>query len=97
MLMGRSSDVRTDLFAVGVVLYECLTGRLPFRDELPQALLAHMRSGTFPRVSALLPEVPVRLEAIVHQQLRYDPTERAQSARDLASRLAEIDAENAAS
>ena len=90
-LMGGKVDSRSDLFAVGVVLYECLAGRPPFRAEASTALLAQIAEGNFVRLGELVAHVPAELEAIVYQLLRFQPSERFNSARQLADKLTEIE------
>jgi DNA-binding response OmpR family regulator len=91
LLMGKKPDVRTDLFAVGVVLYECLTGRLPQEGDTPIELYTSVLNGHAPRLSTLVPDIPAPLEALIHQQLRFDASARSQTARDLGQRLSELE------
>lgn len=90
-LMGGSVDGRTDLFAVGVVLYECLAGRPPFIADSPTAIHAQILDGNFLRLGELVPGVPPALEALIYQQLRFHQRDRIGSARDLANKLSETE------
>ena len=90
-LTSGTIDGRSDLFAVGVVLYECLTGRPPFKGETPIALFAEIVDGHCAPLAVLASEVPPDLARLVHQQFRVQPAERSGSARELAGRLAEFE------
>jgi CheY-like chemotaxis protein len=90
-LMARDLDARADLFAVGVVLYECLTGQSPFQADSPIGLLAEIMDGDVKPLASLAPNTPARLAALVHQQFKFSPDERSSSAREMAERLAEIE------
>jgi DNA-binding response OmpR family regulator len=90
-LRGRVVDGRTDLFAAGVVLYECLSGSLPFSGDSPADLVNRIESGTFVELRQRRADVPERLETLVHQQLQARPSDRARSARALAEELAEVE------
>jgi serine/threonine-protein kinase len=80
-------DGRADLYAVGVLLYELLTGELPFRASNRFALL-YQRSRTVPKApSALRPELPADLDALVLRALAADPAGRFASAAELAAAL----------
>ena len=94
VLMGRPASASTDLYAVGVVLYECLTGHAPYAADSPIELLAAILEGKAARISKVVPDAPPRLDTLVHQQLRFEAGERAKSARELANQLAEIEYTN---
>ncbi|MGH3372579.1 MAG: serine/threonine-protein kinase, partial [Nocardioidaceae bacterium] len=81
---GHPATPASDIYALGVVLYECLAGRRPFtRDTAIQVALAHIREDVPP-----LPEtVPAGLRAIVDRTLAKRPADRFSSAADLAAAL----------
>ncbi len=89
-LLGGDVDGRTDLFASGVVLYECLTGQTPFEASSPMAVMAKMLDGRVPPVRDLVPGVPPVLAALVERLLQRDPNDRFASARQVAEQLAQI-------
>jgi hypothetical protein len=80
---GRPVDARSDVYALGCVLYETLTGRVPFpRDSDLAKLYAHAQQ-TPPPLSSVRPGLPPALEDVVLGALAKDPDERPQSAGDL--------------
>ena len=84
---GDPVDERTDIFSLGCVLYEMLSGRRPFRgDTQAETLAAILRD----RPAALADALPLRIDALVGRCLEKDPDQRFQSARDLAYALREI-------
>ncbi len=86
-LLGGQVDGRTDLYSLGIVLYECLTGRVPFRGETGAAVaLARLHSDPVDprRVRA---DVPPRLAAPIMRVLSRDPEGRYDSAADLRAAL----------
>jgi serine/threonine protein kinase len=89
-LLGDEVDARADLFATGVVLYECLTGRSPFEETSPMALIARMLEGPPPSLLAVAPDTPPALAAVVERLLQREPERRFASARDLADQLANL-------
>ena len=84
MVRGDAADRRADIYAVGVMLYELLTGRLPFDAPTADAMIeAHLRTPP-PRFYQIgRDDLPARLEAVVMTALAKYPNERHQSARDL--------------
>jgi len=86
-LLGDKVDGRTDLYSLGIVLYECLTGRVPFRGETGAAVaLARLHSDPVDprRVRA---DVPPSLSAPIMRVLSRDPDQRYDSAADLRAAL----------
>ncbi len=86
-LEGRDTDARTDVFALGTVLYEMLTGRRPFQGESKAAVMAAILGARPPDVSSVRPGLPPRLDRVVATCLAKDPDERWQSAGDVAKEL----------
>lgn len=86
-LEGKEADARTDLFALGTVVYEMATGRKAFEGKSPASLIAAILEHDPPTMSTLQPESPRALERILRACLKKDPDERWQTARDLSLSL----------
>ncbi len=82
-LLGDDVDVRVDIYAAGVVLYECLTGRLPFSAESPMVLIAKLLEDTPPTIRSLNAEVPQRLADVVTRAMARNREERPPTAAAL--------------
>jgi len=93
-LAGNKVDGRCDLYALGVTLFQLLTGSLPLRGDSMSALMHNIAHQPAPDVRTLRPEVPDDLAHVVALALRKDPRERYQTGRQFAVDLR--NAENAA-
>ena len=81
--MGKSLDARSDMYALGVILYQCLTGELPFQDENSLALIQKVIHETPKSVYELRPDTPEWLEDIINRCLRKHPGHRFKDDHEL--------------
>jgi eukaryotic-like serine/threonine-protein kinase len=87
MVAAGSVDVRADVWALGVVLYELLTGTLPFVAETMPELVGMILQSAYPPVAALRPDVPPGLQATIDRCLQKDRTQRHRNVAELAAGL----------
>ncbi len=86
-VMGKLTDQRSDIFSLGVMLYEMLTGQPPFTGENVNAIMYQTLNAIPPSPSSINPAVPDMLNFIVAKALAKDIDNRYQNARDLANDL----------
>jgi eukaryotic-like serine/threonine-protein kinase len=83
-ISGNTIDPRTDIYSVGVLLYEMLAGRKAFLGETAVQILFQHLEGTVEPLDKVRPELSPELVALVHQAMARDPAERHQTADELA-------------
>jgi serine/threonine protein kinase len=86
-IVGKPQDARSDIFSLGVVLYELVTGRRPFDADSLQGICSRILSSTPLPPSHANPSVPVALNELIASCLAKDPNQRCASAEILAERL----------
>jgi serine/threonine protein kinase len=91
--LGQTLDQRADLFSLGSVLYQMVSGRAPFRANTTIAVLKRVAEDTPRNIREVIPETPQWLCAIIAKLHAKDPDERYQSAREVADVLADCEAQ----
>lgn len=84
---GRPFDPRSDIFSLGSILYEMVTGQRPFRGETRVSVLTAILQNEPQRVREIVPEVPRDVEKIITRCLHKDPARRFEKAADLKTAL----------
>ena len=88
-VVGKRADHRSDIFSLGIILYECLTGATPFNGEGLSALMYQITNHDPAPPSSANPQVPVMLDYIIAKVLAKAPEARYQSAADFSNDLRE--------
>jgi len=85
------SDIRSDIYSLGVVFFEMLCGRLPFEGDDLSTVITQHRESAIPSPRRFAPHIPVEIIHLVRQMLSKQPLRRPQSPRELAERLAGLE------
>ena len=85
---GERVDLRADVYAVGAILYRCLTGRLPYTGEDPASMLTALLTHEPEHPRAIAPEIPQSVELVIERAMARDPDDRWASLEDLDEALA---------
>jgi serine/threonine protein kinase len=91
---GSPVDLRSDIFSLGVILYQLTTGRLPRVGEDGEVVIRRMLEGKFPRPTEIRPEYPEDLETIVMRAMAYNPENRYPDAAAFRDDLLDFAREN---
>lgn len=88
---GKTLDGRSDIFALGIVLYESVSGRLPFGGTTPTETMVKIASAPPQPVPSLLPGVAPALASVIERCMQKNPDDRYATARDLAADLEAVE------
>ncbi|WP_159397867.1 serine/threonine-protein kinase [Sorangium cellulosum] len=82
-LAPKQVDYRTDLWSMAVILYRAITGQCPFAGANVNELVRHICQTSFPKASAVAPELPPGIDAFFTKAFEFDPAARFQSGREM--------------
>ena len=84
---GKTVDFRADMYALGLILYEMITGRKPFTADTPMAVFIKQVSDPLPRPQQFVPDLPEKVEKVLLKVLAKDPDDRYSNMKAFASAM----------
>jgi serine/threonine protein kinase len=87
MAQGKAITPLVDVYALGVMLFQMLTGEVPYRADTPMSVVMAHISKPIPDIRALRPELPYEVQGIIERALAKNPADRYQNAREMAADL----------
>jgi serine/threonine protein kinase len=88
---GQQADQRADIYALGIILFELLTGRVPFEGDTPFSVAYKQKNEAPPSALRVNPQVPEDLDRLILKCLEKDKTKRYQNAEEVAADLTKIE------
>ncbi len=95
--LGQSGDHRADIYSLGVMLFQMVTGILPFDADTPLAVVMQHVNTPTPEPTSIIPDIPWGLQDVILKAMAKSPDERFQSAGELAAALRAVDLSGTAS
>lgn len=89
-VVGADVSFKTDIYSLGVVLYECLTGEVPFHAETLPALAVKIFEGQYARATELVPDLPEGVDALLATAMAHDPEQRFESMKHFHAALSTL-------
>jgi serine/threonine-protein kinase len=90
LITGAKANARTDIFGLGVVLWEALAQKRLFTGKNDLEVLLAVRKGAIPPLTGERDDIPAALDTVIHQSLAQNPEERFQTAKEMARALASV-------
>lgn len=84
---GQPIDGRSDIYSLGVTLYELLSGKTPYQADTPVSMLMKIVKGEYPPLGSIVPDIPADIEALVKRMMATKVDQRFQNCQDLISAI----------
>ncbi len=88
--MGKTVDARADIYALGIILYELVTGRRPYEADTPMAIMVKKATEPLPRPTRFVSDLPATVERVLIKALARDPDNRYRTAGEFALALEKL-------